>query len=102
MDTHIYKLQKSNFLGGLALVNNSNNEVSSASVWTIPVTSNTSIIRMFSDNMAYMAYGTTANSIIYDYLLPANASIDIYNIVNANNVSFIADSANCKIKISQY
>ena len=102
MTNQKYHLQKSNFLGGFSFRNDSNNVVGSTASWTVPVDANCSIIRMYSDNMAYMKYGTTANSSVYDYLIPPNCSIDIYNMVSANATSFIADANNCSIRVTQY
>ena len=102
MNNQKYHLEKSNFLGGYALHNNANGAVSSSIVWSVPIDANTSIIRMYSDEMAYMKYGTSANSSVYDYMIPPNSSLDIYNIVHANTVSFIANANTCSIKVTEY
>jgi len=102
MNNQKYHLQKSNFLGGYALHNHANGAVSSSIVWSVPIDANTSIIRMYSDNFVFAKYNGTANSSFYDYFIPGNTAVDIYNIPLANTISFIADSANASIKVTQY
>jgi hypothetical protein len=102
MNNQKYNLQKGQFLGGFAFNNYSNSAVGTATSWSVPVDANCSIIRMYSDEMAYMKYGTSANSSVYDYLIPPNSSLDIYNMVQANTVSFVANANTCSIKVSEY
>jgi len=98
----IYYTQKVNLLGGYSISVDGNTEVTSASTWEVSIDANTSIIRMRSDELAYMKYDSEATSSDYDYFIPGNSTLDIYNIVNANTISIIADSANCHVLVSQY
>lgn len=97
-----YHLQKQNYIGGLSLQNDANTSLSSTGNWTINLNSNCSIIRVYSNNSAFLKYSGTANSSIYDYYVPANTFLDIYNYPIANNIGLIAESTTCSIKVSQY
>lgn len=97
-----YFQQRVATLGGYAISNSANSAVTASVAWNVPIDSNTSIIRIFSDNASYFKYDSDASNSLYDYFIPENAAIDIANLVNANTITIIADSSNCSIKISQY
>lgn len=100
--TQHYHLQKQNYIGGLSLQNDANTSLTSTENWSINLTSNCSIIRVFSNNSAFLKYSGIANSSIYDYYVPANTFLDIYNYPIANSISLVAESSTCSIKVSQY
>ena len=100
--TKKYFQQRGETLGGYALSNSANGAVTSSEAWNVHIDSNTSIIRIFSDNASYLKYDSNAGKSSYDYFIPENASIDIANLVNANTITIIADSLDCSVKISQY
>ena len=97
-----YQLQKQHYIGGYSLQNNANTALNSTTNWTINIASNCSIIRIYSSNSAFSKYMGNANNSVYDYFIPANSFVDIYNFPVANSMSFIAESGNCSIKVSQY
>jgi len=60
-----YSTQSLSLLGSYAQAVNSNTEVVSDSAWEVSIDANTSIIRMRSDELAYMKYDTEATSSDY-------------------------------------
>lgn len=97
-----YHLQKQNFIGGFSLQTNANNVVNSNVAWSIPINGNTSIIRMYSNSFVYSKYNGSANSSSYDYFIPENTSVDIYNIPQANTITFISDTGTSWMRVTQY
>lgn len=102
MKKYNYHLQKTAILGGYSIASHANNDVSSSAVWSMPIEANTSIVRMYSTNFAYLKWDGDATSTDYDYFIPENSSVDIYNLVGATTISFISDSANSFIRVTEY
>lgn len=89
-------------LGGFAVTSSSNTEVVPSVDWEVSVDANTTIIRMRSEELAYMKYNAAASSDDYDYFLPPNTTVDIYNLIGASTLSIIAHSSNSHVLITQY
>ena len=64
-----YSQQRGETLGGYAITNSANNAVTSSVAWNVPIDSNTSIIRIFSDNASYFKYDSNASISLYDYFI---------------------------------
>lgn len=97
-----YHQQKQQILGGQALRAVSNSAVSANSVWNVEITSNTSIIRIQSDEDIYAKLASNVTFTSWDYFVPALNSLDLYNVEDHTLLSLIARSSNSMIHISQY
>lgn len=97
-----YFLTKDVLIGGYAIKNYANSFLTSTAPWTITMDANTSIIRIYTDNAAYFSYGNSVSSNTYDYYIPSYSSVDLYNYPAATIGSFVADTANCNIKVTCY
>lgn len=98
-----YYQQKQQLLGGYALTTTSNTAVSSSISWGVPVTSNTSIVRIYSENYSsLLKYNSSANTSSWDYVIPANSVLDLYNYPSVTSVNVIGDGGSPKVRIAQY
>lgn len=99
----IYFQQKQQLLGGSALTTSSNTAVSTSVSWSVPVTSNTSVVRIYSENYSsLLKYNATANTASWDYVIPANGVLDLYNFPSVTSVNVVGDGGSPKVRIAQY
>jgi len=96
----IYYQQKQVLLGGAALQVNTNLALTSAT--SISITANTSIIRIYvEDSAVYLRYNATATSSAWDYIIPYNGVLDLYNIPSISSISILSTSSS-KVFVAQY
>jgi hypothetical protein len=99
----IYYQQKQQILGGFAISTSSNTSVTTSDSWSIPVTSNTSVIRVYSENYpCLLKYNTPASEESWDYIIPAFNVLDLYNFSDVTSLNIIGVSGSPSVRIAQY